>query len=92
MEVSKGVINTALKSLTVKEALDEASYKILTDNHFPNLEHVEHFRDDVNSLTVHRNVKSVLLRNGLMEYKDPASNNDFAFPNAQILVLDGMIS
>ena len=64
----------------------------MTDNYFPNLEHVEHFRDDVNNLTVHRNVKSVILRSCLMEYKEPVSNNDFAFPNAQNLVLDGIIS
>ena len=64
----------------------------MTDNYFPNLEHVEHFRDDVNNLTVHRNVKSVILRSCLMEYKEPVSNIDFAFPNAQNLALEGMIS
>ena len=80
-----------MKSLTIQETLDGVSYKALTDNYFPNLEHVEHFRDDVNNLTVHQNVKFVILRSCLTEYKEPVSNNDFAFPNALNLVLDGII-
>ena len=52
-EASQGVVNTALKSLIMKEALDGASYKVLTEKFFPNLEHVELFRVDVSNLTVH---------------------------------------
>ena len=91
-EASKGAIHTALKSLVIKEALAEESYKVLTEKFFPDLEHLELFRVDVTNLMVHRGVKSVVLRSCMMEQKKQVSDNDFAFPNSESLVLDRMIS
>ena len=91
-EASKGVINATFKSLIIKEALDKELYKGLTNKFFPNLEHVDLFRVNLNDLTVNLNVKSAILRSCQFEIKEPFSIDEFTFPNAESQVLDRMIS
>ena len=42
-EATKGGFNTTFKRLIIKEALDMASLKVLTEELFPNLEHIDLF-------------------------------------------------
>ena len=42
-EATKGGFNATFKSLIVQEALDMASLKVLTEELFPNLEHIDLF-------------------------------------------------
>lgn len=91
-EASKGVIIPTLKSLIVKEPLDMALYKVLTNEYFPNLEHVDIFRANLNQFAVHPNVKSVILRCCQFEIKEPFADNEFPFPNMESLILNSLIS
>ena len=61
-EASKGVTNSSLKSLIVKEAFDKALYEVLTNEFFPHVEHLDLFRVNVNELKLNLNIKSVILR------------------------------
>jgi hypothetical protein len=91
-DASKGVLNLTLKTLVIKETLEQSKFLHLTKQNFPKLENVDLFWVNVNQLPDNENVTSVILRCCHYERFEPYKDNDFPFPMAKSLVLISMTS